>query len=209
MTTFDLPKLHGVRQQQVVVRGTLGLSGRYDVQNIGTHEAGHTFGLGDMYEPADSEQTMYGYASTGETKKRTLEWGDRAGAATSTHSHTDHLSTQIRQRTLRGISFNLAVAVSHQEAWALNNLCNDLTMIIHSFAYILRSQCRWPRQRGSGKNAGRNEHSSGPTEIRSQRCILWLRFECDATDDHPVFRLHIRESEQHWRFIHSNWCPVH
>ena len=60
-----------------------GVSGRYDVQNIGTHEAGHTFGLGDMYDlPADSEQTMYGKVSTGETKKRTLEWGDRAGVAT-------------------------------------------------------------------------------------------------------------------------------
>ena len=58
-----------------------GVTGKYDVQNIGTHEAGHTFGLGDMYESADSEQTMYGYASTGETKKRTLEWGDIAGAA--------------------------------------------------------------------------------------------------------------------------------
>ena len=59
-----------------------GVAGRYDVQNIGTHEAGHTFGLGDLYESADSEQTMYGYAATGETKKRTLEWGDLAGVAT-------------------------------------------------------------------------------------------------------------------------------
>jgi len=58
-----------------------GVSGKYDVQNIGTHEAGHTFGLGDLYDSADSEQTMYGYSSTEETKKRTLEWGDQAGAA--------------------------------------------------------------------------------------------------------------------------------
>jgi len=58
-----------------------GVSGRYDVQNIGTHEAGHTFGLGDMYDSEDSEQTMYGYAGMGETKKRTLEWGDLAGVA--------------------------------------------------------------------------------------------------------------------------------
>ena len=58
-----------------------GVAGRYDVQNIGTHEAGHTIGLADMYDAEDSEQTMYGYASTGETKKRTLEWGDRAGVA--------------------------------------------------------------------------------------------------------------------------------
>ncbi len=58
-----------------------GIAGRYDIQNIGTHEAGHTFGLGDMYESADAEHTMYGYGSTGETKKRSLEWGDRAGVA--------------------------------------------------------------------------------------------------------------------------------
>ena len=56
-----------------------GVAGRFDVQNIGTHEAGHTFGLGDLYDPEDSEQTMYGYGATGETKKRTLEWGDQAG----------------------------------------------------------------------------------------------------------------------------------
>ena len=59
-----------------------GVAGRFDVQNIGTHEAGHTFGLGDMYDPEDSEQTMYGYGATGETKKRTLEWGDQAGIRT-------------------------------------------------------------------------------------------------------------------------------
>lgn len=58
-----------------------GVAGRFDVQNIGAHEAGHTFGLADLYESADSEQTMYGYADLGETKKRTLEWGDLAGVA--------------------------------------------------------------------------------------------------------------------------------
>ena len=58
-----------------------GASDTYDVQNIGTHEAGHGIGVADLYDSEDSEQTMYGYASTGETKKRTLEWGDRAGLA--------------------------------------------------------------------------------------------------------------------------------
>jgi hypothetical protein len=58
-----------------------GAPGTYDVQNIGTHEAGHAIGLADLYDSEDSEQTMFGYASTGETKKRTLKWGDRAGVA--------------------------------------------------------------------------------------------------------------------------------
>ena len=58
---------------------TTGETGKFDVQNVGTHEVGHTLVLEDLYDTADSEQTMYGYSSTGETKKRTLEAGDLAG----------------------------------------------------------------------------------------------------------------------------------
>lgn len=50
-----------------------------DVQNIGTHEFGHVVGLGDQYNGACSEVTMYGYGSYGETKKRTLEGPDILG----------------------------------------------------------------------------------------------------------------------------------
>lgn len=50
-----------------------------DLANIATHEIGHGAGLADLYETACSEQTMYGYADYGETKKRTLEAGDIAG----------------------------------------------------------------------------------------------------------------------------------
>lgn len=56
-----------------------GEPGKYDIQNVGTHEAGHTLVLEDLYDLVDSEQTMYGYSSLGETKKRTLEAGDLAG----------------------------------------------------------------------------------------------------------------------------------
>jgi hypothetical protein len=56
-----------------------GEGGKYDVQNIGTHEFGHTLLLGDLYGPGDSEKTMYGYASAGETKKRTLHQDDIDG----------------------------------------------------------------------------------------------------------------------------------
>ncbi|MCP8311968.1 MAG: matrixin family metalloprotease [Candidatus Methylarchaceae archaeon HK02M1] len=58
---------------------TTGGSGKYDVQNIGTHEAGHTLSLDDLYDLRFSEETMYGYAYPGETKKRTLNEGDIAG----------------------------------------------------------------------------------------------------------------------------------
>ena len=56
-----------------------GLTTEMDFENIATHELGHAVGLGDLYTSECSEQTMYGYASYGETKKRTLEDGDKTG----------------------------------------------------------------------------------------------------------------------------------
>jgi hypothetical protein len=51
----------------------------YDVGNIATHEFGHAYGLdhptGARYE------TMYAYGYSGETLKRSLATGDRAGVA--------------------------------------------------------------------------------------------------------------------------------
>ncbi len=51
----------------------------FDIQNIGTHEAGHVFGLGDIYDGKYSEMTMYGYGAFGEVKKISLDGGDVAG----------------------------------------------------------------------------------------------------------------------------------
>ncbi len=53
--------------------------GYYDVCNIATHEAGHVTGLADLYASVDSEMTMYGYSAAKETKKITLEIGDKKG----------------------------------------------------------------------------------------------------------------------------------
>ncbi len=50
-----------------------------DVQNIATHEFGHYLSLLDMYNNSDSEKTMYGYATQGETKKRSLHQDDING----------------------------------------------------------------------------------------------------------------------------------
>jgi hypothetical protein len=58
---------------------TTGVSGTYDVQNVGTHEHGHSLCLADLYSGADSEKTMYGYVSDGETKKQTLNLDDIDG----------------------------------------------------------------------------------------------------------------------------------
>ena len=56
-----------------------GEAGKMDFENIATHELGHAVGMGDLYNTECSTQTMYGYASYGETKKQTLEAGDIAG----------------------------------------------------------------------------------------------------------------------------------
>jgi len=50
-----------------------------DVINIATHELGHACGMGDLYDPLASEETMYGYSRIGEIKKRDLYDGDIAG----------------------------------------------------------------------------------------------------------------------------------
>ena len=55
-----------------------GEAGKMDYQNIATHEFGHSLGLTHP-EDTCTEETMYAYGSSGETKKRTLEAGDRAG----------------------------------------------------------------------------------------------------------------------------------
>jgi hypothetical protein len=56
-----------------------GESNKMDFDNIATHELGHSCGLGDLYTSDCSQQTMYGYASEGETNKRNLECGDITG----------------------------------------------------------------------------------------------------------------------------------
>ncbi len=53
-----------------------------DLQNIATHELGHVTGMDDIYDGTCTDVTMYGYGSTGEIKKRTLEIPDITGLLT-------------------------------------------------------------------------------------------------------------------------------
>ena len=56
-----------------------GVASTYDLQDIATHEAGHTLMLNDLYDPSDADLTMYGYGSYAELKKDTLGLGDYLG----------------------------------------------------------------------------------------------------------------------------------
>ena len=55
-----------------------GEANKMDYQNIATHEFGHALGLGHP-DSTCTEETMYAFASFGETKKQTLEAGDITG----------------------------------------------------------------------------------------------------------------------------------
>ncbi|MHC4591320.1 MAG: matrixin family metalloprotease [Planctomycetota bacterium] len=50
-----------------------------DIENIAIHELGHVAGMGDVYQPEAGEETMYGYSTEGELKKRDLYKGDITG----------------------------------------------------------------------------------------------------------------------------------
>jgi Matrixin len=57
---------------------TNGSQTAMDFSNIDTHELGHAMGLGHPSNTC-TDETMYAYASLGETKKQTLNAGDIAG----------------------------------------------------------------------------------------------------------------------------------
>lgn len=51
-----------------------GCQSSYNVDDIATHERGHTFGMLDEY--SNNEETMYGYAGACQTNKESLALGD-------------------------------------------------------------------------------------------------------------------------------------
>lgn len=60
----------------------VGASGAFDVQNIATHELGHTLVLQDLRSPRDGALTMHAYTWLGDIIKRTLGAGDILGLHT-------------------------------------------------------------------------------------------------------------------------------
>lgn len=65
-----------------------------DLLQICVHEMGHASGLTDQYDASCSEQTMFGYATKGESKKRSLNSGDINGICTLYGSNSDACTAQ-------------------------------------------------------------------------------------------------------------------
>ena len=83
---YYIPATHKIVESDILLNEGYGWSsqvaphaGTMRVQNIGTHEAGHAFGLSDLYASTYKPATMYGYSSYDETKKCSLWTGDIQG----------------------------------------------------------------------------------------------------------------------------------
>lgn len=59
-----------------------GDAGKFDIRNVGTHEAGHVGGLGHDNPARSGCLTMYKFSGLAETQKRTLGLGDKLGMDT-------------------------------------------------------------------------------------------------------------------------------
>ena len=55
-------------------------SGEYDIENLMTHEVGHTLALFDLWYEDNSAKTMYNEVDTNQISRRSLHSGDLAGA---------------------------------------------------------------------------------------------------------------------------------
>ena len=58
---------------------TTGEENKFDVQNVATHELGHTLVLDDLRSPRDGALTMHAYTWRGDIGKRDLGSGDWLG----------------------------------------------------------------------------------------------------------------------------------
>ncbi|MFQ6040114.1 MAG: FlgD immunoglobulin-like domain containing protein [Candidatus Poribacteria bacterium] len=131
---------------------TTGEAGKMDVQNIATHELGHALFLTDLYGAADVDKTMYGYSSTGETKKRTLASEDISGIRYlygSTVTWTliyeqmfDRVNPQIALPVLRRYRDEILMADPQGEI-LVNRLYNEHSV---ELAFILLTQPQLARR---------------------------------------------------------------
>jgi len=78
---LDLAEFHIINNSDLVwaVNAPAVRGDQFDVQNVDTHEFGHSLFLDDLYMPPASELTMLGYTAIEETKKQDLGLGDILG----------------------------------------------------------------------------------------------------------------------------------
>ena len=78
---LDLAEFHIINNSDLVwaVNAPDIGSNQFDVQNVDTHEFGHSLFLDDLYMSPASELTMLGYTTIEETKKQDLGLGDILG----------------------------------------------------------------------------------------------------------------------------------
>jgi hypothetical protein len=100
-----------------------------DFLSILTHEFGHAIGLGDLYNGACSDMTMYGYSSEGETKKRSLASADKTGIKIL----YNELSATTPTTTSTGSSPRTASA---NNAFVLNPNKIQFVLILSLFFYL-------------------------------------------------------------------------
>ena len=79
--------------------GTDGSLNKMDIQNVATHELGHSLQLLDLYGNADSAKTMYGWTSKGETTRRSLAFEDEEGIRAIYPATTTPTPTPTRTAT--------------------------------------------------------------------------------------------------------------
>jgi len=94
--------------------GSGGCTG-YDIQNVATHELGHTLCLVDLYGGGDSQKTMYGFVGTCETFKRSLHSDDIAGI-----------------QTIYGAVNDTTPPTPNPSTWALEPLATSATTVVMS-----------------------------------------------------------------------------
>ncbi|MCB0419115.1 MAG: matrixin family metalloprotease, partial [Bdellovibrionales bacterium] len=81
----DSPKAGMILDSDIIFNGVnhsftvSNETGKFDIQNIMTHEIGHLLGLGHEVSPEDTDATMHAMAVPLETKKRDLATNDIAG----------------------------------------------------------------------------------------------------------------------------------